>query len=116
MSISPEIVELIPRPKPLFRVKDGFGVYLVGDTMAPAYCHGDLILVRSGKIANPGDDVLVVLRDGRDHGVWMDAIVKKFVALDKDKFRLRQWSPENEIDLSPNQFAFMHPIVGVYRK
>ena len=84
--------------------------------MAPAYCHGDLILVRSGKIANPGDDVLIIMKDNKEHGAWIDATIKKFVAMEKDKFRLRQWSPENDADLSAAQFAFMHPIVGVYRK
>lgn len=116
MSISLEIVELIPRPKPLYRVKGGFGVYVVGDTMAPAYCHGDLLLVRSGKIANPGDDVLIIMKDSKEHGVWIHAYIKKFVAMEKDRLRLRQWSPEGDVELSPSQFSFMHPVVGVYRK
>ncbi|CAK0767812.1 putative Repressor protein C [uncultured Gammaproteobacteria bacterium] len=116
MSISLEIVELISRPEPLFRVKGGFAVYVVGETMAPAYGHGDLILVRSGKIAGPGDDVLIIMKATGEDGNWIDAYIKKIVSIDSDKVILKQWSPVQQTELSHAQFAFMYPIVGVYRK
>ena len=116
MAVSREVVEQIARPKPLFRVKGGFAVYVVGDTMAPAYCHGDLILVRPGKIASPGDDVLIFMKATGDDGNWVDAKIKKLVSIEADKFKLSQWSPVRESEMNFSQFAFMNPIVGVYRK
>ncbi|MCW2243602.1 LexA family transcriptional regulator [Azospirillum canadense] len=118
MLISYEPIEWVKRPEPLFGVPKGFAVYVVGDSMIPAYEQGDNILVHPTKPPLPGDDVLVVL--GAIEDGMHEAMVKRLVRMDSRRLKLRQWNPppgeEQEFDVDRVDVVGVHLIVGKYNK
>lgn len=114
MVVSYEPIEWVRRPEPLFNVKGGFGMYVVGDSMDPVFVQGDTLLVHPVKPPQRGDDVLVVLRDGDDAS--HAAMVKRLVGYDRDKVRLRQFNPPEEFDVEREKIQSMQLIVGSYKR
>lgn len=113
MTISYDPIDYVKRPEPLMKVKGAFGFYVVGDSMAPRYEPGDLLLVHPSKPPVRNDYVLVLLRDGLDGQV--DAIVKRFLGWDGDKLRLDQFNPPGEIKPIPRDRVHnLHLVVGSY--
>ncbi len=106
-------IDWAKRPEPLFNVKSGFGMYVVGDSMEPAYRQGDMILVHPHKPANKGDDVLVVKADGNGKH---EALVKALVSMDDNTVRLKQWNPASEFSIHRGQIFGVYVIVGKYHR
>ncbi len=76
MLLAFEAVEDIPRPGPLFGVRDAFAVYVVGRDMAPTYKPGDLILLHPGKPSDIGDDVLILFGQEGDQ---YQAVIREII-------------------------------------
>ncbi|WP_207483156.1 S24 family peptidase [Arenibaculum pallidiluteum] len=118
MLISYEPIEWVKRPEPLFGVPRGFALYVVGDSMTPAYEQGDSILVHPTRPPLPGDDVLVVLGAAED-GMY-EAMVKRLVAMDHQRLKLRQWNPppgeEPEFEIPRVDVTGIHLVVGKYNR
>lgn len=115
MVLSYEPIEMVRRPEPLFAVKGGFGMYVVGDSMEPVYEQGDMLLVHPGKPPQRGDDVLLVLHNGDttdDHA----AMVKRLVSYDDTAVRLRQYNPPHDFEIPRTDILSLHLIVGSYKR
>lgn len=115
MVLSYEPIEMVRRPEPLFAVKGGFGMYVVGDSMEPVYEQGDMLLVHPAKPPQRGDDVLLVLHNGDttdDHA----AMVKRLVSYDDTAVRLRQYNPPRDFDIPRTEILSLHLIVGSYKR
>lgn len=114
MVLSYEPIEMVRRPEPLFAVKGGFGMYVVGDSMEPVYEQGDMLLVHPGKPPQRGDDVLLVLagEDATDHA----AMVKRLVSYDDSAVRLKQYNPPKEFEIPRTEILSLHLIVGSYKR
>jgi transcriptional regulator with XRE-family HTH domain len=65
-TLSVEAVDYVLRPAPLERVKDGYGVLVVDDSMAPEFEAGDRALVNPHLPARPGNTC--VFRKSADAG------------------------------------------------
>lgn len=109
-----DVVEWVKRPAPLFNVPGGFGMYVVGDSMEPAYRQGDMILVHPSKPPATGDDVLVVL--GAEATPDHDAMIKQLVRADDRRVRLRQWNPREEFDVERDRVRGVYLVVGKYNR
>lgn len=113
MIISYDPIDWVKRPEPLFNVNSGFGMYVVGESMEPVYRQGDMILVHPNRPANPGDDVLVVKKNGKDE---YEALIKTLASTNGDAVRLRQYNPPEEFDVPKLEIDAVYLIVGKYHR
>jgi phage repressor protein C with HTH and peptisase S24 domain len=103
----------VRRPEPLLSVRDGYGCYVIGDSMSPAYEQGDLLLIHPGRPVRPGDDCVFVRDpgDGSQH-----ALVKRLLRIAPEKWRVRQFNPAKDFDLDRGQWQKAQLIVGKYAR
>jgi phage repressor protein C with HTH and peptisase S24 domain len=108
MLVTPEPIEWITRPPPLSGVMRGYAVYVVNDSMEPAYRHGDMAYVHPGIPPRRGDDVLIyrVL-----NGDWA-ALVKQLVGWNDKAWKVRQHNPAKEFSLARAEWPHLNVIVG----
>lgn len=57
-------VEYVRRPAPLMRVRDAFGLYMIGTAMSPKYEPGDLLLIHPARPPAARDHVLALSGTG----------------------------------------------------
>lgn len=100
-----ETVAYDRRPPALTGVRDAFGLYLDGDSMAPLFESGDTVWVNPSKPVTPNCYVLVELRPEKGEAVGA-ALVKQLVRRTPEKLVLRQFNPAKE---------FMIPMKRVLR-
>lgn len=112
MIVSFEPIEWVRRPAPLEGVNGGFGFYMIGESMSPAYEPGDMILCHPTRPPYAGQDVLVIRRIGDGQG----ALVKRLVRLDTQGLRLRQFNPPGEFNVARDDVISFHLIVGKYSR
>jgi len=111
--ITSEPIDYVRRPEPLLSVRDGYGCYVIGDSMSPAYEQGDLLLVHPGRPVRPGDDCVFV----RDQGDGtQQALVKRLLRTTPEKWRVRQFNPAKDFDLDRSQWQKVQLIVGKYSR
>jgi phage repressor protein C with HTH and peptisase S24 domain len=111
MAMSSDPIQHIARPDPLVTVKSSYGVFVVGESMSPAYEQGDIALVHRGLPAKRGSDVILVRReaDGTPH-----ALIKHLVGWTEVKWRVRQYNPPMDYDLPRDEWKEVETIVGRY--
>jgi len=107
-----EPIEWVRRPTPLEGVNGGFGFYMIGESMSPAYEPGDMILCHPTRPPYAGQDVLAICRNGGNHC----ALVKRLLRHDTRSLRLRQFNPLGEINMAPDSIISVHLIVGKYSR
>lgn len=113
MLVTPEPIDWTPRPRPLQHVANAFGIYVVGDSMAPAYRHGDMVFVHPSLPPLRGDDVLLTKhRADRE----MVAMVKQLQGWNERHWRLKQWNPAREFHASRQEWQQAQVIVGKYNR
>lgn len=110
--VGQEPIEFGRRPEPLLRVRDGFGVYVLGESMAPAYKQGDLVLVHPHRPVSRGDDVILVSVDPTDNE--QHAVIKELVDWDEGNWLLRQHNPAGTLALPRATWQRAMLIVGKY--
>ncbi len=111
--ITNEPIDFVRRPEPLLSVRDGYGCYVIGDSMSPAYEQGDLLLVHPGRPVRAGDDCVFV-RDPGDGS--LHALVKRLLRITPEKWRVRQFNPAKDFDLDRSQWQKSQLIVGKYTR
>lgn len=111
--ITNEPIDFVRRPEPLVSVRDGYGCYVIGDSMSPAYEQGDLLLVHPGRPVRPGDDCVFV-RDQGDGS--LQALVKRLLRIAPERWRVRQFNPAKDFDLDRGQWQKAQLIVGKYAR
>lgn len=113
LQIDASPIEYVKRPAPLMGVTGAFAVYVVGDSMSPAYEQGDLLLIHPGKPIERGLDAL--LTDAPEHGEWR-AIVKRVDNWTEKVWRLTQFNPKKSYEVSKSEFPKAFRIVGKYNR
>lgn len=115
--VSPEPIDYVKRPEPLARAKNGYGLYIVGDSMEPAFRQGDLALVHPNMPPKPGDEVVVCSIDVNGEHY---AVIKLLTKITADKWHLRQYNPGPEepadFTLDRHEWPVCHLVVGSYRR
>jgi len=102
-------VDMIPRPHYLENAKDPYGVYVVGESMEPRFCEGEICIVHPGIPVRRGDWCVVQLRAGDE----THAIVKRYRSMSSDHIVLEQLNPEQELRFDRAKLVALHKIVGV---
>jgi phage repressor protein C with HTH and peptisase S24 domain len=85
--LSTDPVEYVLRPEPLARVRDGYGVYALDDTMSPQYRAGDIVLINPHMPARAGDTCVFRGVDKQDGGV----VIRFLRAVDPEEWHVTEW-------------------------
>lgn len=104
-------VEYEKRPEPLASVPDAFGIYIVEESMAPAFEHGDVAFVHPRKPVTIGRNALFVRKtaDGQTF-----AMVKRLEGVGESVWRVRQFNPDKKFTLKRSDWQQCLMIVGKY--
>jgi len=103
-------MQYIARPDPLLTVVGAFGIYVVGESMSPAYDQGDIALVHPGLPALRGTDVILTREDA--HGT-PDVLIKHLVGWTDEDWQVRQYNPPRDFSLPRGEWS-VKTIVGRY--
>jgi phage repressor protein C with HTH and peptisase S24 domain len=101
------------RPAPLIGVKGGYGMYVVGESMMPAYEAGDTVLVNPHLPPTPGRDAVFFQSDG--HG-QTKATIKRLLRITSGEWRVLQHNPQKEFALDRVLWSQCQLIVGKYNR
>src|SRR5690606_29174189 len=101
LQVTPDPIDWVPRPRPLRNVPKAFAVYVIGDSMEPAYRHGDMVFVHPALPALRGDDVLLIKQGGDRELV---AMIKHLVGWSDRHWKLKQFNPEREFQASKSEW------------
>lgn len=112
MSVTPEPIDWVPRPKPLQHVAKAYAVYVVGDSMDPAYRHGDMAFVHPSLPLLRGSDVMLL----RQENGQMVAMIKHLVSWSERHWRVKQFNPEREFQLSRQDWQQANVVVAKYNR
>ncbi|AWI89250.1 LexA family transcriptional repressor [Methylobacterium sp. DM1] len=96
-SFNGQLIDHAPRPPGIANRRDVYVVYLVGDSISPAYEDGTPIYVDPHRRPQPRDYVVVELRGERE-GEPGPAFVKRLVARGAGKLKLEQHNPSGPLD------------------
>lgn len=110
-----EPIELVPRPWYLKDVKDGYAVYVTGDSMEPRYFAGELLVVNpKSTLVRMKDAIITTAKEGGD----FRAMVKMYMGASQDSWKLRQFNPPpgEKLDFSvpKREWPFALRVVGRY--
>ena len=102
-------VDVRRRPPKLADAKDVYGLYVIGDSMEPAYYRGDLILVNPRRPPSIGSIVVVQIRES-EHGKRR-ALLKRLVRRTANTLRLEQFNPPESIEIPADQVESVHLVL-----
>lgn len=116
-TLTPETVETVARPQPLIGVPDGYGVYIVDDSMAPEFEPGDVAFFHPHAPIR-ADNTCVFYSE--KPGGTPDAMIRRLVRVTRDTWHVRQWNPsEGETKdriLRRSEWQKAHMTVGKYAR
>ncbi|MFG1454552.1 S24 family peptidase [Xanthobacter sp. V2C-8] len=104
-------IEWVKRPSILEGVPHAYGLLVYGDSMSPAYRHGDTALIHPG--LGPATDEDVVLYDHPPNGD-AEAIIKHLVSWTDEEWRLEQYNPPDKWTALRADWQTCHRVVGKY--
>lgn len=108
-----EPIDYVKRPQFLENVKDAYALYIVGDSMNPAFEQGDMALVHPH--LPPARDKNVVLYHVPPFTeAEAEAMVKRLVGFDDRDWNLRQHNPAMDFTVTRSDWRYCHRIVGKY--
>jgi phage repressor protein C with HTH and peptisase S24 domain len=105
-------IEMIARPDPLSAVKGAYGVYIVGESMSPAYEQGDIALVHPGLPPRRGTDVILT-REEPDGA--QEVLVKRLVDWTDEAWTVEQYNPPDTFPKARREWR-LATIVGRYNR
>lgn len=115
MVLSNEPVEY--RGHPLDNVAEAYLTYVVGDSMAPAFEQGDIVLVNPHAPPRPGNDVVLQTQAQMDTDhAQRAALVKRLIRATAEDWHLEQFNPAKKFKLRRHQWPICHVIVGKYSR
>ncbi len=109
--ISNAAVEYMFRPEPLRRVREGYGIIVSGESMAPKVQSGSTMLVNP-HIPPRAEDVCIFRKSADDGTVHM--IVKELVNYTDTIWRVKQYRPAKTFSLKRSEWQICHVTVGQY--
>lgn len=97
-------IDQAERPHTLQGVRDGYAVYMIGDSMEPKYEAGQILYVHPNRPPRVMDYVVVEFTDGR-------ALVKRLLRRDDQRLVLRQYNPARDLEFDITTVKQVHKIV-----
>jgi phage repressor protein C with HTH and peptisase S24 domain len=109
MVLVPDPIDYLRRSERMLNVRNPFAFNVLGGSMSPAINHGDQVVINPSIVARPGHDC-VFIHEGPE---GMLALVKQLVRPGTDHWRVRQFTPAKDFDISRKKWARVHPIAEV---
>lgn len=106
-----DAIDYVKRPAILENVKDAYGVYIVGDSMEPAYEQGDMALVHPHLPPARGKDVILFHVPPANEA---ECIIKRLIGFNDFEWKLRQYNPAKDFSEYRASFPYCHRVVGKY--
>lgn len=104
-------IDYLKWPAPLLHVPEGFGVLVSEESMFPAYEPGDIALVNPRLIPRKGKDCVLL---GEDMGSNVRSLIKRFQGHTDGLWRVSQWNPPENFELSKTDWPRCYSVVGKY--
>lgn len=116
--LSNEPVEYVARPEPLARVKDGYGVIVVEDSMVPEFRSGDIALVNPHLPPRAGDTCVFRREeiDGTQYGCIKYLRRATEVNWQVSEWNARDGSGQRDFNLKRSEWKKAHVTVGNYKR
>jgi phage repressor protein C with HTH and peptisase S24 domain len=111
--LSAEAIAWIHRDQRLVGVRDAFGCYVVGESMFPAYEHGNLLLVNPAVPPTAGDDCLLI-QEASDGSRY--ALIKRLVRFNSTSWTVKQWNPDKTFSLPRKEWQRAMLVIGKYNR
>lgn len=110
MILDNEAIEYSYRPANLLGVVSAYGVYVVNDSMRPAFEHGDKVHIHPGRPLKPGRDAIFISEqpDGTRH-----ALIKRLVRATDKAWKVEQFNPPKTFDLPKSKWQRAVRVVGI---
>lgn len=105
-------IDHVKRPAELENVRGGYGLLIAGESMVPAFRHGDMALVNPH--LQPAREKNVILYHTPPHGGDVEAIVKQLNRWNDKEWFLQQWNPYKEFTEFREEWPICHRVVGRY--
>lgn len=107
--VSTDPVEYRPLPHYLANALDAYGVFVVGESMAPRYEPGEVAEVAPHKPLRRDTDVILY---GPDRQGDRRAMIKRLVGWTETEWHLRQFNPPRDFTVSKSDWPIAHAIIG----
>jgi transcriptional regulator with XRE-family HTH domain len=111
--LSAEAIAWIHRDQRLVGVRDAFACYVVGESMFPAYEHGNLLLVNPAVPPTAGDDCLLI-QEASDGSRY--ALIKRLVRFNSTSWTVKQWNPDKTFSLPRKEWQRAMLVIGKYNR
>jgi phage repressor protein C with HTH and peptisase S24 domain len=109
--VTDRAVDWVVRPAPLLRVRDGYGIIVTGDSMAPEHKSGSTALVNPHLPPRVGDTC--IFRSHSDDGA-VHAVIKELRGETESLWKVRQHNPKKDYTLKKTEWQVVHKTVGNY--
>lgn len=104
-----DVLDHVRRPPRLMNVKDAYGLWIQGESMAPWREHGGLVVVHPHQPIRINDYVVVQLK-AKD-GAPIPAYIKRLVRRSATSVQLLQYNPNKEITIPTKEIRAIHRIL-----
>lgn len=101
-----KLVDRLPRPESLAAQRGAYAITIVGESMWPRFRAGRRIAVSPDAPVGAGDDVLVLLADGKG------ALIGEFERQTASEVRLRQFNPPAVFEVPAAGIRAIHKVLG----
>ncbi|MGV1867191.1 MULTISPECIES: XRE family transcriptional regulator [unclassified Rhizobium] len=107
-----DAVDYIKSPAELENVRGGYGLLIVGESMVPAFRHGDMALVNPH--LPPARERNVILYHTPPDGGEVEAMVKQLNSWNDKEWHLEQFKPAREFKEFRQEWPICHRVIGKY--
>lgn len=105
-----EIVDMARRPPALAGMRSVFALYVVGDSMSPAFEPGDLVFLQRSRHPASGDYVVVEMKPRGDDGEVRPALLKRFIKIAGDTLILSQFNPPMDLPVPRTHVLYVYRV------
>lgn len=109
--ILPDVIEWVPCPPGLAKLRDVYALYVMGYSMVPRFRQGEVIFVAPHRPPRPGDDVVIQVHGENDDET--ESWVKELVSDDGERVVARQYNPPAEIEFAREKVIEIHRILPI---
>lgn len=106
-----DAIDWVKRPSILENVKDAYAVYIVGESMIPAFRPADLALIHPHLPLQRDTDVVLFHVPPSDEA---ECIIKRLLGYNDRDWRLEQYNPYDEFSEPRESWPICHRVVGKY--
>lgn len=103
-----EVVDYVRRPPGVPHNTNSYGLYVVGDCMAPRYEAGDIVIVHPGRPVRPGDYVVIQYLNNGERV----AGIKRLKRRTTDGVIFEQLNPAREFTLPTAEIISIHRVLS----